>query len=315
MKGKYIINTLDGKNKKKGITLVCCFSRRMFIPFFFKALKQMEIPRQEIHLLVYDNTADKQLESDLIPVVEGLKSKYLSVRLFKNYLPPKYSCDGMPNKPFKDDKTANIWEMWKDLPNHIHTEAFFQLEDDTIAPPDALMVLFRDLKQNLNAAYVTGISTGRHNIPWKSVRLGVHQMKVCPCGGRNKILKRHSLDPETKGTVPITCSGVYCFAARTKEFFDGLKDFDPYKINPPIWALDMLFTRNMRVQGHANYANFNVWCTHLHASGDHLIAWGKDQAVEMVDLWLPEFGNYAMNIEICEDDKPKKIKPAPTWEI
>ena len=77
----------------------------------------------------------------------------------------------------------------------------------------------------------------------------------------------------------------------------------------------MLFTRNMRVHGHANYANFNVWCTHLIASGDHLIAWGKDQAVEMVDLWLPEFGNYAMNMEVCKDDKPKKIKPAPYWEI
>lgn len=315
MEGKYIINNLTEKKKKEGITLVCCFSRRFLIPFFFKALKQMRFPRKEVHLLVYDNTDDKQLEADLIPVVEGLSDSYLSVRLYKNYLPPKYTIDGNPNKPFKDSKTSNIWEMWKDLPNHIHTEAFFQLEDDTIASPDAFKLLFLDLKQNLDAAYVTGISTGRHQFPNRPVRLGVHQMKVCPCGGRNKILKRHSLDPETKGTVPITCSGVYCFAARTKEFFDGLKNFDPYKINPSIWALDMLFTRNMRVQGHANYANFNVWCTHLIASGDHLIAWGKEQAVEMVDLWLPEFGNYAMNIEVCKDDKPKKIKPAPLWEI
>lgn len=315
MKGKYLINNLQPKDKKKGITLVCCFARKVFIPFFFKALEQMKFPRDEVHLIVYDNTDDKQLEAGLLPIVEDLKEGYLSVRLYKNYLPPKYTADGNPDKPFKDSKTSNIWEMWKDLKNHIHTEAFFQLEDDTIAPADAFTTLYQDLKQNVEAAYVTGIEVARNAIPNRAVRLGVHHLKVCPCGGRHKILKRHSLDPETKGTVPITCSGVYCFAARTKAFFSGLKNFDPYKINPPIWALDMLFTRNMRVQGYANYANFNVWCTHLHAGGDHLIAWGKDQAVEMVDLWMPEFGNYAMGIEVCKNDKPKKIIPAPIWEI
>jgi len=315
MAGKYLINNVTQKNKKLGVTLVCCFARRVFIPFFFKALEQMDIPRKEVHLIVYDNTDDKQLEADLIPVVEGLSDSYLSVRLYKNYLHPKYTIDGKADTPFKDSKTSNIWEMWKDLPNHIHTDYFFQLEDDTIAPADAFMILFRDLKQNIDAAYITGIEPARNAIPWKAVRLGVHDLKVCPCGGKNKILKRHSLDPETKGTVPITCSGVYCFAARTEEFFSGLEGFDPYKINPPIWALDMLFTRNMRVHGHAIYANFNIWCTHLHASGARVIAWGKDQAVEMVDLWLPEFGNYAMGIEVCKDDKPKQTKPADSWEI
>ena len=315
MEGKYIINTIDDKTKNKGVTLVCCFSRRFFIPIFFKALEQMEIPRKKVHLIVYDNTDDKQLEADLIPVVEGLSDSYLSVRLYKNYFPCKYHSDGLSNRLFTESKTSNIWEMWKDLPNHIHTDYFFQLEDDTVAPADAFTVLFRDLKQNLDAAYVTGIETSRNAIPWLPVRLGVHQMKVCPCGGKNKILERHSLDPETQGVKPITCSGVYCFAARTKEFFSGLKGFDPYKINPPIWALDMLFTRNMRLQGHAIYANFNIWCTHLHASGARIIAWGKEQAVEMVDLWLPEFGNYAMGVEVCKDDKPKVITPAPSWEI
>ena len=315
MKGKYIINNTDGKTKNKGITLVCCFSRRFFIPIFFKTLEQMDIPRKEIHLIVYDNTDDKQLEADLIPVVEGLSDSYLSVRLFKNYLPPKYTSDGKADAPFKDAKTSNIWEMWKDLPNHIHTKTFFQLEDDTIAPADAFMVLFRDLEKYPDAAYITGIETSRNAIPWFPTRLGVHQLKVCPCKGKHKILKRHSLDPETKGIVPITCSGVYCFAARTKEFFSGLKNFDPYKINPPIWALDMLFTRNMRVHGHAIYANFDIWCTHLHASGARLIAWGKEQAVEMIDFWMPECENYAMGIEVCKNGKLKEIKKADSWEL
>jgi len=315
LKGKFLINTLKDKTKKEGWTIVCCFSRRFYIPLFFKALDQMDIPRDQVHLLVYDNTDDKQLEADLISVVERLKEHYASVRLYKSYLHSKYTTDGKPSKPFKDSKTSNIWEMWKDLKNHIQTPFFFQLEDDTIAPPHAFALLTRDLTQNLDAAYVTGIETSRNSIPWMVTRLGVHQMSVCPCGGRNKILKRHSLDPETKGTVPITCSGVYCFAARTEEFFDGLKEFDPYKINPPIWALDMLFTRNMRLQGHAIYANFNVWCTHLHSSGARVIAWGKEQAVEMIDIWMPECDNYAMGIEVCKDGKPKDIKPADSWEI
>jgi len=205
--------------------------------------------------------------------------------------------------------------MWKDLVNHIYTDSFFQIEDDTIAPADAFTRLFLNLKQNPDAAYITGIETSRNAIPWLPVRLGVHQMKVCPCGGKNKILKRHSLSPNAIGTISISCSGVYCFAARTKPFFTGLDGFDPYKINPPIWALDMLFTRNIRLHGYIIYADFNVWCTHLHASGARIISWGKEQAVEMVDLWLPEYGNYAMGIEVCEDEKIKVIKPAPSWEL
>ncbi|GAI74849.1 unnamed protein product, partial [marine sediment metagenome] len=111
------------------------------------------------------------------------------------------------------------------------------------------------------AALVSGISTGRHANPYHKTKLGVYDLKVCPRKHMHQILERISYDPETKGVVPVMACGVYCFAARTKYFFSGLKDFDPEKWDIPYWALDVFFTRNMREQGYGVYADFDIWCT------------------------------------------------------
>ena len=79
--------------------------------------------------------------------------------------------------------------------------------------------------------------------------------------------------------------------------------------------LDVLFTWNMKRQGYEIYADFDVWVSHLHAAGTHLNAFSKEQAVELVDLWLPEYDNYAIGIEVNPRNRKKKLKPAQTWEI
>ena len=65
MIGKYLINTLKEKDKKKGITLITCWSRQIMVPIFFKALENLDIPREDVHLIVYDNTENPLLEKDL----------------------------------------------------------------------------------------------------------------------------------------------------------------------------------------------------------------------------------------------------------
>ena len=241
--------------------------------------------------------------------------QFKSVRLYKSYLKGRGNIRGSGNELFHLSKLFNIWAMWKKSYGMVYTDTFFQLEDDTIAPPHAFKRLFSILHKNPKAAMVTGISTGRSNVPWIPVGLGVHRMKMkgffC--------LERHSLSPDTKGVVEVDGTGVYCFAARTNAFKKGFKNYDPQKLNIPFFALDNIFIWNIKRQGHKILADFSTWVMHLQASSARIIAFGKDQAIEMMTLWYPPAHNYIQGIEIKKKGQKgrryKVTKQAQTWEL
>ncbi|GAH60155.1 unnamed protein product, partial [marine sediment metagenome] len=31
------------------------------------------------------------------------------------------------------------------------------------------------------------------------------------------------------------------------------------------------------------------------------------------DMWLPEYDNYAISVEVCPKENKREFKPAPTW--
>ena len=319
MKPEYLINNMQAADKKKGVTLVITFSRRIFAPIFFKSFNQMQLPRENIHLLVYDNTEDTLLADVLRNELTGLIPLFRSVRLYKSYLKGKGSIMGSGNEQFKKSKLFNIWAMWKSIfitrGGMIFTPEFFYLEDDTIACPDAYNRLFAQLHKDSKVGMVTGIETGRHAYPWVPVRLGVHYLKM----RKFKVLERISLDPNLKGLQKIDASGVYCFAARTKAYKTGFLGYDPCSLKIPFFAMDNVMTWNMKLHGWGLLADFNVWCSHLEASAARIISFSKDQAVPMADIWIEKFNNYASGVEIFKRNQKARrfrvTKPAPSWEL
>jgi len=275
----------------------------------------MKLPKKDIHLLVYDNTEDEPLKEELLKEVQPLTSEFRSVRLFKSYLPGKGNIMGSGNEQFKKSKLNNIWKMWLRMRSMIYTDTFFVLEDDTIAPPDAFQKLYKTLKSHKGVGFVTGIETGRFAYPWLPVRLGVHYVKMQGL----KILERRSLNPNTKGIVPIDAAGVYCFAARTKAYLSGFHGYDPIELKVPFFGLDNVLTYNMKKHGWQVLADFSVWCSHLEASAGRLIAFSKDQAIEMADIWLPQYNNYAHGVEVkpkgSRDRRLRVTKLAPYWSL
>ena len=315
MKPKFLINNMKRSTAQEGITLVVTFSRRLFVPMFFKALEGMKLPRKDMHLLIYDNSIDVLLGNELTEKCYGLMHKFKSVRLYKSYLKGRGNISGSGNQVFKWSKLYNIWHMWKRVYPMVKTETFFQLEDDTISPPDAFTRLYPTLLKDPKIAMVTGISTGRAPAPWVPVGLGVHHMKMkglfC--------LERHSCDPETKGIIEVDGCGVYCFAARTKAFMSGFEGYDPVKLNVPFFGLDNIMTWNMKLKGYKLFADFSVWVSHLQASSARIIAFGKDQAIEMYSVWLPKCNNYVQGVQVKKKGyKPRRYavkKHAQSWEL
>jgi len=315
MKGKYLINNLKRSEKKEGITLVITFSRVLFVPIFFKALENMELPRQDMHLLIYDNTMDPILASALSEECHKLMPEFKSVRLYKSNLKGRGNISGSGNEQFRNSKLYNIWHMWKKVYNMIYTDTFFQLEDDTIAPPNSFPKLYKTLLTDPKIAMVTAIETGRTTAPWLPVGLGVHKLKMQGLF----ILKRHSFSPDTKGVVEVDGCGVYCFVARTELFKKGFKNYDPEKLNVPFFGLDNILVWNIKRQGYRILADFSLWCMHLEASSSRIIAFGKDQAIELISFWYPPANNYVQGLEVKKKkQKPRRYrvkKHADTWEL
>lgn len=314
-KGKYLIDNLKLGEKSAGITAVITFSRKILIPFFFASFKDLKLPRKDMHLLVYDNTDDAPLGEALQAELTPLLSEFKSVRLYKSYLKGRGSVVGSGNEQFRNSKLYNIWMMWNRMKKLIYTDTFFLLEDDTICPSDAFSRLYKTLMSSKRIGFVTGIETGRFATPWIPVRLGVHKVKMKGM----KVLERRSLKPDTKGIVPIDAAGVYCFAARTAAYLSGFEGYDPASLKIPFFAMDNVLVWNMKQHGWRVLADFNIWCTHLQASAARIIAFGKEQACEMIDLWLPKYHCYAPAFEIKKKNQRSRrflvTKPAPTWEL
>ena len=318
-KGKFLINTLKKSDEKDGITLVCTFSRKIFVPFFFQAFRQLILPPEPIHLIIYDNTDDETLKDALMKEVNPLEvpcmSQFASVRFYKSYLKGHGNIMGSGNEQFRKSKLWNIWRMWLSMKRMIKTPEMFVLEDDTICQPDAFLRLLGLLRKNSKVGFVTAIETGRFSNPWLPVRLGVHHMKM----KGQKILARHSLSPDTKGVVPIDAAGVYCFAAKTKAYLDGFDGYNPISLKVPFFALDNVLTWNIKQHGWKVLADFSQWCSHLQATPTRIIAFSHDQAVQMSDIWIKECNNYAHGVEVLSrHHRARKFrvkKIAPSWEL
>jgi hypothetical protein len=301
---------LSPKSKKylenNDFTIIITFSRQNMVSPFFDAFEKLVLPRSKINLVIYDNTENSLLYELLLNKLNNMpfnkKGGFKSIILHKSYRKGGSTLLGMENKNFYKSKLNPIWEMWRDMQKYIKTELFMVLEDDTIVPKNAFIILLNDFFSLPNCGFVTGIETGRVPFSYQKVGLGVHLM----IRKNNKILQTINLDPNSKGIKKIDCSGVYCFITRKDLYKKAFDLLDKEVAKAPFFGMDLLLVNNIQRMGYNLYADFRVWCDHLQQSGAGLRAFNKTQAVKMGSIWIPEFKNYAHGIRI-NDAKRTKI--------
>ena len=107
-----------------------------------------------------------------------------------------------------------------------------------------------------------------------------------------------SLCPRLKGQVDCDAVGFYCFAARTEAWKKGWFDTKNNQDMEPNWAIDTIWTNNIKKLGYRIIADFSVPCLHMQIVGNMFFDWALDRAVRMVDVWLPKFNTYACGIPV-----------------
>jgi hypothetical protein len=285
-------------------TLVLCFSRRWCCQPFFEAFNKLEIPLDRCHLLIFCNKDNPLLIRALEERAKLYAPAFKSVRLYCSYRRSLGTRKAREHTEEHRGKLPYIYAMYMDIIKMVETKVMLVMEDDSPPSSNAVMRLLGHMKAHKNRVFVTGIETNRGPYEDIKTRLGVHYI----VRKKNKILERISLDPNTKGVVPVDACGWYCCASTPKIWLDGFKGLDEYFHKIPRFALDMFHTNNIKRQGIPVIADFDIWSYHLEPRPDKIIFWGKKQAVIMADYWIDKYKVYSQGIILSREKYEEQQK-------
>lgn len=313
-KPKFLVNNTvtkrSEKKMKKGWTMVLCFSRFWCVRPFFADFERLEFDRSKCHLLIFNNTNDPVLDTMLTKrarrYMQWHKQKYgerklhkpfASVRMWKSFR--KYGGIVFGQEvSFEKSKLPTIYAMQKDIAGMITTKKFFMIEDDTLVPPHAVKRLFRILRRSKKHGVVSAVEPTRSPRLTDKARIGAYYL-VRP---KNQILERISIDPKLRGVQEVDAVGFYCIAARTKAWLKGLKLFDKVfakqKTMEPNWAIDTLWTNDVRRSGYKILADMETPCLHMQITGRRIYNWAIDRAIIKLDYYIPKYNVYGQGIEL-----------------
>jgi len=280
---------LRKQDKRKGFTLVICFSRRWCVAPFFDRFKKLKFDRAKCHLLIFDNTDNVLLEQELIDAVAPLRKEFLSLRYYKTYRQGGYVVRGEPNNDFYKSKIFPISQMQFDIPKLVHTKTFVQLEDDELPQNPNTITRLLYLLSLKNVGLATGVSSAR-NPDLKPVGMGVHQ--VVEMQG-DRIIKRICCSPDTKGVVEVQATGFYCFATYRDLWIKCLNDSKKSVSGLPHWAFDTWVTHRIIKRKLKILADFSLWCDHLQIIPKGVYFFNKKDAKLDVYVYVPDLNVYA----------------------
>lgn len=307
---KFLVDNTANKDMSKGWTMVITFSRPWCVVPFFADFERLEFDRSKCHLLIYNNTNDVVLDRLLIKRAlryhqwhkqksgeRKLHQPFASVRLFKSFRRYGGIVFGQPVS-FDASKLPTIYDMQKDVTKMITTKTFFMIEDDTLVPSHAPERLFRILRRSKKNGIVSGVEPTRSPRLTDRMRLGVYTL----LRKHGKILERISFDPKTRGIKKVDAVGFYCLAVKTKAWLKAFKimerEFEQQKTAEPNWAIDTLWTNDVKRAGYDVLADFETPCLHMQVVGDRIYNWAVDRAEVKLDIYIPKYNCYAQGIPL-----------------
>lgn len=293
----FIMDTSKGKDLTRGFTLVLAFSRPWCVQNFFAYFHKMYIDMKNCNLLVIDNSDLPFLASKLIEKVDRFAHAFNTVRIYKTWRMGGGENIMQDDQGFNLSKLPYIFELHKDMVKMIETDKFVLLEDDTLAPPNAVTRLLQILEENPKCGIATGLETGRSLIAWSKTRIGVHYVHR---PGR-KLLWRLSPSPHLRGIHKVDACGHYCCASYKDVWVKGLSMMEEGLEGTPRFALDVTHTNNVKKSGYDILADFDLWCKHMQLMGKTIYFWERKRARPMLDIWLPYWNVFAQQIIL---DKP-----------
>lgn len=231
----------------------------LFVPFvrywcvqrFLVSLLTMDLPRQSMEIVFFNDTRDVLLQQILHNWLLQHGQDFNGATLYQ-------SGREIPNEfdiAYRRTRICVMKEKSKEL--IANSKYIFGLEDDTIAPPNAFTRLLEHITANSSCAVVSGVEVGRHTIPF----IGVWTIEPL-----EDPIKISSVPYMSKGTQEVDGCGWYCYITPTDLYKQAHYRYEAECLGP-----DVVYAWDQRRAGYKVLVDWNVLCNHMMENGKWLI--------------------------------------------
>lgn len=293
MEPEFLVDTTCDKCSKGkdrgGFTLAVLFSRIWALKPFFSTFEKLEIPMDDCHLLIVDNTDMVPLGKALKFICENYVGYFRSVRLYKTYREGgKVIMHGIHTKCY-ESKLPPIILGYLDIGKLTTTETLINIEDDTLVPKHGIMKLLDNYETLGPKVFISGVECNRGDDPNVPTRLGVYWIRC----KNEKLVERVSLSPKCKGVKSVDACGHYFFITTKELFTSGFINMYRFLNKSTHFAPDTYHTYNLHSKGVRILADFDIPCVHMHPTPLRILKWTPGKAISTLDYYIKKWDTWA----------------------
>ena len=248
------------------ITIVTLMAGRFYVmDSYFYGLENIDYPKDQINLVILSNTDNEDLRYLMqrrVDALEGYANKQL---FFTDKVPPSSNAfveDGRHTTEHGDTIAA----LYNEAYTHVHTEDFLLLEDDIIAPSNAITGLMKCYEEGVG--YVCGVQMDRHHhqmFMWDLVKT-----RVYPDGDSCDSVQYAPADVRRPWGIREIGLGHFGLTLLKKSIVDEVGN-PPFKRSSPMCGslvgCDMVYCLDMERLGYKRICNFDVRGLHMDSKG------------------------------------------------
>lgn len=229
---------------KPEYTLFVPFTRLWFVDRFLLNLERMELPWEAVDVLFYNDTNNAELQSKLLSWLERFKPILNGARIYQSGNPPLGEFDVMQARR---DRIVRVKQHSAKLIGN--SKYVFCLEDDTIAPTDALERLEHYFLADPLTAVASGVQVGR----WAYRIIGAWE--ISPLLDPTNV---RTVAYQGTGAQEVDGTGWFCYLTTT-QLYKATK----YRYEAECLGPDVCYGWDLKKNGYKVFLDWDVSCAHV----------------------------------------------------
>ena len=250
------------------ITLVTlCAGRFYALEAYFWGLSIIDYPKDKIHLLFMSNSDNDDFIHLIERHIELLKG-YASIRFIKTDIVKPSSNAFIENGVHTNQHAETIAKLYNEAYKYIDTEDFLFLEDDVIAPSNAISGLLPCFEEDVG--YVCGTQMNRHGgVNATLFMWDLAYKRIYPDGDNCNDKTHQVVDIRKPWGIREIGLGHFGLTMLKKSICEKLPKptFKPFWSDGNLKGCDMVLCLELDKLGYKRMANFDVRGLHLDSTG------------------------------------------------
>lgn len=246
------------------------FTRGWFVDDFLLNFQRMVVTWENAEVVFINDSANLELQEKLLAWLQKYKDNVDGAKLYTTNMPALGEHDLVS---MRRERIVRIKQLSTELiGDSLYT---FCLEDDTIAPLDALARLENAMQSDERVGLASGIQVGR----WADPIIGAWQIEPL-----HEPTTVRTVPYRGMGWQPVDGTGWYCYLTRTELYKAADYRFEADCLGP-----DVCYGWDLRRQGYKVLVDWEVPCAHVTQSGSiypdkdvRVCTWHKEGS-----SWIP----------------------------